>query len=317
MILKFIYTIFFIKIISSSTDSQHNFNFFHSKWKGNKFNTLMFEGGGVRAVVYSGAIKKLEETNMIENVNNIAGTSSGAQTAALLSAGYNSKELENALKNAPWNKILHGSIFNIKCLFFLFTKFGINNGKYLEKYLDELIYQKTGSRQMTFLELYNRTNIHLKIGVCSLTDQQFKYIDYINYPDMPLSIGLRASSSIPFIFTITKWKNELFIDGGLIGNLPVTSFPKNKCLAFTLSSNNEFNIKRKNPKNVFSFIKIILLLLFRNIQNVYSSKNKYIKNVDYIEIHTDNIGILDKNLNNDTINKLINHGYQAVDHFLK
>ena len=48
MILKFIYTIFFIKIISSSTYSQHNFNFFHSKWKGNKFNTLMFEGGGIK-----------------------------------------------------------------------------------------------------------------------------------------------------------------------------------------------------------------------------------------------------------------------------
>ena len=50
-------------------------------------------------------------------------------------------------------------------LFFLFTKFGINNGKYLEKYLDELIYQKTKIKHLTFLELYNKSNIHLKIGV--------------------------------------------------------------------------------------------------------------------------------------------------------
>lgn len=111
-------------------------------------------------------------------------------------------------------------------LFFLFTKFGINNGKYLEKYLDELIYQKTKIKHLTFLKLYNKSNIYLKIGVCSLTDQQFKYIDHLSYPDMPISIGLRASSSIPFVFTCTKWKNELFVDGGLVGNLPVTAFQK-------------------------------------------------------------------------------------------
>lgn len=303
--------------VSNYNQKIYNFKYSHSKWNGKKFDALIFEGGGTRAVVYSGTLKKLEEENMINNINSISGTSSGAQTAALLCVGYNSTDLECILRKAPWDKILHGNIFNIKCIYSLLNKFGLNNGKYLEKYLDELIYLKSGSRQLTFIELYNRTKIHLKIGVCSLTDQEFKYIDHISYPDMPISIGLRASSSIPFIFSRTKWKDELFIDGGLIGNLPITSFPKKKCLAFTLSSKNEYDFQiKKNPKNIFGFIRVILSILFRNVQKNYSSENKCYDNIDYIQINTDDIGILEKNMSNDTINKLINHGYNAVNDFL-
>ena len=316
MLLKLIYLILLIRNSLCIAISSNNFDFIHSTWNGNKFNTLIFEGGGVRAVVYSGAIKKLEEVDMIKDINCIAGTSSGAQTAALLCTGYNSKELEDALRNAPWDKIFHGNILNIKCIYLLFSKFGLNNGIYLEKYLDYLIFKKIGIRHLTFEELYNKTKIHLKIGVCSLKCQEFKYIDHLTYPDMPVSKGLRASSSIPFILSSTKWKDELFIDGGLIGNLPITSFPENNCLAITLSSNYEFNLEKKNPKNIFSFIRIILNILFKNVQKSYSSENKCINNVNYIKLHTGNIGVLD-NLDNKTITRLVNHGYKAVSNFLK
>ena len=315
MFIKFFYLFFFIKNISCLAISKNNFNFLHSKWDGKKFDTLIFEGGGVRAVVYSGGIKKLEDDNILNDISNIAGTSSGAQTAALLCVGYSSKELVCALKNAPWNKILNRNIFNIKYLYFLLTKFGLNNSKYLEIYLDDLIYKKTGIKKITFKDLYNKTNIHLKVGVCSLTNQEFKYIDHNSYPDMPVSTGLVASSSIPFIFTATKWRNELFVDGGLVGNLPVTAFPNSNCLAFTLLSDNEF-CSKGNPKNIFGFVKTVLNILFRNLQSFYSSKNDCIKNVDYIQINTDEIGVLDVDLNNETIEKLIDHGYKAVEHFL-
>ena len=167
-------------------NNKYNFDFSCSDWDGKIFNTLIFEGGGVRAVVYSGAIRKLEEENVIKDIKNLGGTSSGAQTAALLCSGYTSPELEDALRNAPWNKILNGKIFSFRGLQNLFTKYGISDSNYLREYLDDLIYLKTGKRNITFLELYNYSQIHLKIGVCSLKDQEFKYIDYLNYPDMPV-----------------------------------------------------------------------------------------------------------------------------------
>ena len=292
-----------------------DFDFRCTQWDGKKIDTLIFEGGGVRAVVYSGAIKKLEEVDMLKCIKNIAGTSSGAQTAALLCCGYKSNEIKSVLKMAPWKKILDGG-FTFRGIYFLLTKYGFYNPNFLENYLDHLIFLKTGIRGTTFEQLYNISNIHLKIGVCSLKDQKFKYIDHVNYPEMPVAKGLLASSSIPLLFTTTKYNNECFTDGGLVGNLPTTSFPKNNCLAFTLFSKNEFKHEKENPNNLVSFAKIVLNILVDYAREIYSSKNRYIENIDFIEIYTGDVGILDTNMNENTINELTEYGYFAVESFL-
>ena len=49
---------------------------------------------------------------------------------------------------------------------------------------------------------------------------------------------------------------------------------------------------------------------------IYSSDNNCIKNVDYIQIFTGNVTVLQRNLSDYNVNVLINHGYNAVDHFL-
>ena len=295
--------------------NSNDYNFKCSQWDGKKIDTLIFEGGGVRAVVYSGAIKKMEEVDMIKCVKNIAGTSSGAQTAALLCCGYKSNEIKSVLRMAPWKKILDGG-FTFRGIYFLLTKFGFYNPNFLESYLDHLIFLKTGIRATTFEQLYNISKIHLKIGVCSLKDQKFKYIDYIEYPEMPVAKGLLASSSIPLLFTTTEYCNEIFTDGGLVGNLPTTSFPNNNCLALTLFSKNEFKHSKENPKNLISFAKIVLNILVDYSREIYSSKNRYIKNIDFIEIYTGDVGILDTNMNENIINELSEYGYFAVESFL-
>lgn len=294
---------------------EDNYHFTCSVWDGECMDTLIFEGGGVRAVVYSGAVKRLEENNMMVKIKNMAGTSSGAQTAALLCCGYKSSEIKTALKLAPWKKILNGG-FSFKGLYFLLSRFGIYDTYFLESYLDHLIYLKTGKKEITFQELYNISKIHLKVGVCSLKDQEFKYLDHITYPDMPVSKGLLASSSIPVLFTSTKWNEECFTDGGIVGNLPTTAFPKKKCLAFNLFSDNEFKHRKENPKNLLSFIKIVLNILVENSREIYSPKNRYIENIDFIEIFTGNVGILETNMDDMTINQLHDYGYLAVDTFL-
>ncbi len=294
----------------------NNYDFTCSNWDGCDIDTLIFEGGGVRAVVYSGAIKKLEEEGILNNIKYLAGTSSGAQTAALLCCGYKSNDLKEALINAPWKKILDGGPLSFKGIYFLFSKFGLYNGKYLEKYLDDLMFNKTGFRQITFKELFEYSGIHLKIGVCSLKDQEFKYIDHLNYPNMPVSTGLLASSSVPLLFTITKYNNESFTDGGLVGNLPITAFPYNKCLAFSLSGNNDNRFSQTNPENLLSFIKIVINILLDYARELYSAKNLCLRNIEFIKIFTGDIGLLDTQMKKETIHNLIEHGYFTVESFL-
>lgn len=287
-----------------------------SDWDGKCIDTLIFKGGGTKAIVYAGAIRKFEEKDMMKKIKFLAGTSSGAQTAALICCGYSSHELENVLRGVPWKRILNSGVFNTKGVCNLITKYGFFDSKNLQSYIEYLLYKKTGKRNITFKELYKISKIHLKIGVCSLTERRFKYIDHKTYPDMPVSIGLTASSSIPFVFSCTRWKNEFFVDGGLIGNLPVTAFPENNCLAFNL-----FNIKdkrnlNKNPKNIIDYGKIIFDILYKYAQEMFSPKNKNIDNVEFIEIFTNKVSLLDTNISNETIAELTDYGYNAVETFL-
>ena len=53
---------------------------------------LVCEGGGVKGVGLAGAFSVLEEHEF--RPQNVAGTSAGAITAALIAAGYNSSELK-------------------------------------------------------------------------------------------------------------------------------------------------------------------------------------------------------------------------------
>ena len=56
---------------------------------------LVFEGGGVKGIGLAGALATLEERAY--GSQNIAGTSAGAITAALMAAGYSASELREII----------------------------------------------------------------------------------------------------------------------------------------------------------------------------------------------------------------------------
>ena len=58
-----------------------------------RFDSVVFEGGGVKGAVYAGALVALEEHGVLAGVQKYAGTSAGSTVAALLAAGYSSCEI--------------------------------------------------------------------------------------------------------------------------------------------------------------------------------------------------------------------------------
>ena len=66
---------------------------------------LVFEGAGIRGIAYSGAIKVLEEKNLLQNIERVGGTSAGAITALLLSLGYNADEITQLINSTSFKKV--------------------------------------------------------------------------------------------------------------------------------------------------------------------------------------------------------------------
>ena len=63
---------------------------------------LVFEGGGVKGIALAGALATLEEREY--RPQNIAGTSAGAITAALLAAGYSAAELREIIVSLDYRQ---------------------------------------------------------------------------------------------------------------------------------------------------------------------------------------------------------------------
>ena len=63
---------------------------------------LVFEGGGVKGIGLAGALATLEEREY--GPQNIAGTSAGAITAALLAAGYTAEELRDIIVSLDYRQ---------------------------------------------------------------------------------------------------------------------------------------------------------------------------------------------------------------------
>ena len=62
-----------------------------------KFKNLVFEGGGVKGIAYVGALKVLEQENILSKIKRVAGTSAGAFVAVLVGLGYTYKDLKKIL----------------------------------------------------------------------------------------------------------------------------------------------------------------------------------------------------------------------------
>lgn len=200
------------------------------------------EGGGVRGLAYPGALEVLEQKGILQNIDNVAGSSAGAIAGLMVALNYNSFEIDSvlqSLKIAEFNdgKFFFGKIRRIK------NEYGMYKGDAFEAWLNNLIEFKTGNADLTFndLHLMHLDNNKFKDLYCTgtnITQQRLEVFSWKTRPNMKLKTAVHISSSIPFYFTpvpIDSLGNEvllkdtlagynLYVDGGMLCNYPINMF---------------------------------------------------------------------------------------------
>lgn len=199
---------------------------------------IVFEGAGVRGIAYCGAIQELEAKNLMDNVEKLGGTSSGAMIAMMLSLGYSGKDIEALISNTAFRKFNDGGFFLIGGICRLKKYFGWYHGRKIENWLGKLISQKTGNADITFEELHQAGFKDLYVTGTSLTQQKTIIFSKETFPKMKVRDALRISISIPLYFEpvfidstgkiIHHPKHtehlDVLVDGGITENFPIQIF---------------------------------------------------------------------------------------------
>jgi predicted acylesterase/phospholipase RssA len=192
----------------------------------------------------------------------------------------------------------------------LINYLGICDGKQLREHMRVLFSKKGMPFSMTFEELFERTGIKFTVSATNLHYRQLYSFNYINTPDVPVIKALQASMCLPFIFQPVNIDGELYIDGGMKDNLPVSlTDSSEKVLAIKLETdeNLDFNINKK-----YSFIQYVVDILDIAFSNVWPKHES--DHVDIITIHVPYISIINFNLNNEDIQAFSNAGYDCMSH---
>lgn len=259
-----------------------------------KFNTLSLSGGGIKGIVFLGALKYLEENNLLNDINTFCGVSVGSIICFLIIIGYKYDELYKFILNLDIKKFI-----NIDINLFI-DKYGLNDGKDIINILKIFMKKKNIKENITFKELYELTKKELIISVSNISDKKVEYYNYKNYPNFEVLLSIRMSFSIPLIFCPVIYNDKYYIDGSCLDDLIYCKENNNECLYLYINNDN----KIINLETYFN--NIINTLIYK--KNINECKNLIIFNIS-------NIDTFNFNVSKEKIKELFNFGYKKTYDF--
>ena len=173
---------------------------------------LILSSGGVNGYFFVGGFKYLLENNLLDNIENILGTSAGSLFSFLYLLGFTINEIEEfSVKMTPDHLI---NINGESVLRFL-EDYGLDNGEKFEKIIKIVAKRKVNNPNITFKQLYELTNITFTVSVLNLNQKKLVYMSHKNYPDLEVHKAIRMSATIPILFKPVLFENDYFVDGGV------------------------------------------------------------------------------------------------------
>lgn len=188
---------------------------------------LVCEGGGVKALAFIGAVKRLEEANLLQQVNHFAGSSAGAITATLLACGYTSSELESILTDTDFQDKIDGNLVDnvwTAGLYRLWKSYGLFPTNGLTAWIETLVAKKIGKSNATLKDLFNFNGNTLVITTTSVKKAKTIYYSHAFHPDLLISEAVKRSMSIPLFFEANFVDEDVLVDGGMLSNYPIWIF---------------------------------------------------------------------------------------------
>ena len=187
---------------------------------------VALEGGGALGLAHIGVLQSLEDQHI--PIDYLAGTSMGGLVGGLYALGKSPKQLEEIVSKQNWDFIIAGqedfsdlsyrrkedaraypNMLQMGLKKGLSLPSGLNSGQGVSSLIDEetLAYAHSGS--------FDDFPIPFRCVATNLVTAQPKVFDHGS-----IAVALRSTMSIPGVFAPVREGNDVYVDGGLLGNLP-------------------------------------------------------------------------------------------------
>jgi len=184
----------------------------------NEIDSLIFSGGGVRGIVFVGALEELQQQYpaVLKQLKNVSGTSIGAILALLLACRIELSRIKMLFCSSLWN-----ALYQEIDLSGLFYHLGMLDSM---KAIWPSVVQFLAHPEETFAELKHRTGINLLVCVTNVDTKRYEYHSAELTPLYSVAKSVVASCALPVIFSPVVIHNRRYVDGGVLNNTPVSDF---------------------------------------------------------------------------------------------
>ncbi len=189
---------------------------------------IALAGGGVRGFSHIGVLEYLEEQG--HKIEMIAGTSMGAIIGSLYAVGFTTSEILAFVVSVEDSMKLSNFSLARDAKMLAKTRIGARidgmlDSAYIEEVLNS-VFDKIGSPTMRDVKIpiaIASVDVDTaKLVIFTSDKSRFKQDDnMVVIDDAPLSVAVRASSSVPFMISSTKFRGMRLVDGGVKMNIPI------------------------------------------------------------------------------------------------
>lgn len=213
---------------------------------------IVLSSGGIRGLAFVGALLELKKKHMLKYVNEILGVSIGALFGLGLCLKYSIEEMYMLGSNMDFTLLIN---IDPDLAFEYFEKFGVDDGSQLKKFVSSILKAKGYSINITFKELYEKTNYYFRCFATNLNNCTLKEFSYKKTPHEPVLFGVVASMSIPCFYIPQMKDNILYVDGAVLNSYPISLVSeenKEHVLGFTFSEN---HVEKETIKTISNFFE--------------------------------------------------------------
>jgi NTE family protein len=306
---------------------------------------LVFEGGGVKGIGLAGAYAVLEERGF--EPKNVAGTSAGAITAALIAAKFTAEELREIIVSLDFRQFQDEAWEDKIPLFDRTTSIlldqGIYEGSRFYEWMKGLL---AGKGVRTFRDLVieefkddPKYRSRLQVIASDVTGRRLLVLPRdagelgLDPDDLEVAQAVRMSMSIPFFFEPVRIDNEktgqkhTIVDGGMLSNFPVWLFdceddeepewPTFGCLLVEPEPQKPVSTRLDKDDRGFSalidYIKAMAQTMMEAHDRLYVQQAQWART---IAIPTLGVGTTEFDITRERALKLYDSGREATEKFL-